>query len=111
MQFTVSDGAVTLSGICPSAKEKDKAERTVKKIAGVTKVVSSITLGPVVLDEDFSLRQSVDSVLMRYNLAQAQVENSTVTLTGQVQKAEQQKLLNALQKLPVAAVVNQLSVQ
>ena len=111
VNYTVSNGIVDVTGVCPSAKERDKVESAVRRIAGVKEVKNSIAIGPVVLDADFSLKQSVDSLLMNYNLAGASVENSNVILTGSVPEKDLQKILNGLKKLPVAGVVNQLAVQ
>jgi osmotically-inducible protein OsmY len=111
VNFTVDRGVVSLSGICPSQKSKEKVESTVKGIEDVKNVVNAITIGPVVIDTGPFLKQSVDSVLMKHNLATAQVSNNNVILTGQVQQKDLSKILEAMQKLPVANVMNQLSVQ
>src|SRR5215204_4197703 len=83
VNYIVTEGVVQLSGICPSQKAKDKVEATIKKIAGVKDVVSSIAIGPVVLDSDPLLKQSVDSVLKKYSKATAEINNNNVVLLGQ----------------------------
>jgi osmotically-inducible protein OsmY len=111
VNYTVAKGVVQLSGVCPSQKERDKVESTVSKISGVKSVVNAIITGPVVLDENFSLKQSVDSVLKDYILATAQVSNKQVTLTGQVNEKELKKITEGIQKLPVSGIDNRLTVQ
>jgi hypothetical protein len=110
VNYTVADGVVNLSGACPSPKEKSNVETTVQKIAGVKKVVNNISLSPVLLDENFSLKQSVDSVLKDYNLVTAQLQNKQVVLTGQAGEKEAQELTKSLQQLPVSGIENRLSI-
>src|SRR5262245_37395328 len=40
------DGVITLSGVVPTQKEKDEAERVAKGTAGVRSVVNNITIDP-----------------------------------------------------------------
>ena len=101
VHYTVNKGVVDLWGTCPSEKEKHKVETTVGKIAGVKKIINQVVLGPVVLDENFSLKQSVDSALKNYSLVSAQVSNGIVTLTGEAKADEVQKIQESLQKLSV----------
>jgi len=112
VSFTVDKGVVNLTGICPSEKTKQTVESTVRKVAGVKHVVNGISIAPVIIDTDPALRQSVDSALMKFNLAQAQVSNNSVLLTGKVKKQEDiQHILQAMQKLKVASVDNRLTVE
>jgi osmotically-inducible protein OsmY len=109
--FTVDKGVVNLTGMCPSKATKDKVASTVKKIAGVKAVRDSIMIGPVVIDTDPALKQSVDSALMKFNLAQASVSNNNVLLTGSVKRPQDvQAIMKALEKLPLASIDNRLTV-
>ena len=110
VNYTVLNGEVNLTGVCPSQKAKDKVESTVKKIAGVSAVNNAITIGPVVINSDPLLKQSVDSVLKKYSQATAQLNNNNVILTGQVAKEEGHKIVEALQKLPVNSIDNRLTI-
>jgi len=110
VNYTVLNGEVNLTGICSSQKAKDKVKSTVKKIAGVSAVNNAITIGPVVINSDPLLKQSVDSVLKKYSQATAQLNNNNVILTGQVAKEEGHKIVEALQKLPVNSIDNRLTV-
>ena len=115
VNYTLNEGiaqlSVTCPVTCPSLKEKDKVKSTVRKIAGVKNVVNTVTIAPVILDEDFSLKQSVDSVLKSYTKATAQVHNKQVVLIGTIKAKEQQQVTEALQKLGVAGIDNRLTVE
>lgn len=111
VNYTVNDGVVYLSGVCSSQRAKDKAVQTAKKIAGVKNVVDSITIGPVTIDSDTLLKQSVDSVLEKCNLAYALIQNNGIVLKGQIAKGELPDILDGLKKLPLTKIDNQLTVQ
>ncbi|MDB5208658.1 MAG: transport-associated protein [Flavisolibacter sp.] len=111
VEYTVQNGVVNLAGLCPSTKEKDKIEATVRKIAGVKNVVNATRIGPVVIDENFSLKQSVDSVLKPYNMATAQVSNGRVIVTGRVEQKKLQSITEAFRELNAGQIDNQLTVQ
>jgi len=108
MNYTVENGVVSLSGYAPTADAREKAASTIKRIAGVKQVNNMVAIAPVVLDHDFPLKQSVDSVLMKYSKAQAHVEEGHVVILGKASKEEADKLLKALDKLPISSVDNQL---
>ena len=111
VQFIVDKGIVILTGLCASNKAKDNVEVTVKNIAGVKDVKNNIVVGPVVIDQDFPLKQSVDCVLMKYNMVQASVDNGGVIVTGKLPEKELSKLLESLNNLPVSKIENRLTVQ
>src|SRR4051812_46178088 len=63
VNYSVDKGVVTLQGNCPSEELRSKVEKKVHSSPGVKKVVNQIQVGPVVLDNDFVLKQKLDSVL------------------------------------------------
>jgi hypothetical protein len=108
VNYMVENGMVHLYGSCPSPREKDKVITTVKKIAGVKEIADSMVIQPVMLTADFSLKQSVDSVLKRYSLATAVVSNGTVLLQGKATGKDHQKITEALHQLPVSGIDNRM---
>ncbi len=108
VNYLVEKGTVSLSGYTPTIKARQQVESAVKGIADVKDVNSTLAIGPVVIDLDFPLKQSVDSVLMKYNKVQAQVENGRVVLLGNASKEETNKLIKALEQLPINSVESQL---
>lgn len=111
VRFTVVNGVVTLSGICPTEKAKSKVETTVKGVYAVEKVVNNITVGPVVIGTDEQLRESVDSVLKKYPAVDAIVADSAVVLAGSVPTAKAQALVSAIEQLKPKRVENNLIIQ
>ncbi len=110
VNYIVKDGIVTLSGNAPSEKDKTKVESKVKNMAGVKEVVNQIMVAPVVLTGDFPLKQSVDSVLMKYPTVQATVKDSVIAVQGTIEGKKAQELFQALQQLRANGVTNGLVV-
>ncbi len=111
LQYTVNGGAVTLSGKCPTPKAKSEVLRSVKDIAGVKQVVDQVQVAPLQIGTDYTLKSAVDSVLAKHPLALAQVQDSVVTLTGQVDEKQLQNLLSGLSSLYPRQVRNQLQLR
>jgi hyperosmotically inducible periplasmic protein len=108
VNYTVKGGVVTLSGSCPTQKEKDKVITRLNNTAGVKAVLDLIQIAPVSLTSDFPLKQAVDSVLMRYPSVQATVRDSTITLQGELKKEQRVDLMKALDELQAKGVIQQL---
>lgn len=96
VNYSIEDGVVTLMGSVPSDKERGKVEERVKHTSGVKEVVNHLTVSPVVLDGDFPLKQSVDSVLTRYPMVVANVEDSVVVVSGTAKEDDLQQLAEGL---------------
>lgn len=111
VSYTVNNGIVTLTGNCPTAKSKSDAEATIKGINIIKGINNQIQIAPVELTADFTLKQSVDSVLAAYPAVKADVAQQVVTLTGQTKKQEVNKLIPAIDKLNPMKVENQLTIQ
>ena len=111
LQYTVSNGILTLGGKCPTEKAKNELIREVEGIAGVKQVIDQIQIAPVLIGTDYALKSAVDSVLAKYPSAMAHVQDSSVTLTGQVKAKQLQNLLTGLDGLHPKQINNQLLVQ
>jgi len=99
VRFIVDDGIVTLSGVCPTEKERNKVVSKVKGTYAVKEVINHISIAPVVIGTDEQLKQGVDSVLKVYPGVQAIVKDSTVQLQGQADSKDEQKLLISIKEL------------
>ncbi len=108
LQYVVNGGTVTLSGKCPTLKAKSEVVRLVKDMAGVKQVVDQVQVAPLVIGTDYTLKSAVDSVLAKHPLALAEVQDSVVTLIGQVDEKQLQNLLSELSSLYPKQVHNQL---
>ncbi|MCD6065001.1 MAG: hypothetical protein K0R82_2912 [Flavipsychrobacter sp.] len=109
---SVTDGTVTLTGSCANEACKTNAENAVKDIDGVKKVVNNIQVTPVVVSEDETLRNNVQSVTQKYEGVQADVSGGVVTLRGTVANRDTlQQLMMEVNGLQPKKVDNQLVIK
>lgn len=114
--LTVQDGVVTLSGEVPDEATKAAAAAATDGIKGVKSVVNNLTVPPppppVVINPDDVLRSSIDSAFKAKGITgiTAAVSNGEVTLTGNVKKADLQKVMQAANEIKPKKVVNQMVV-
>jgi hyperosmotically inducible periplasmic protein len=115
--LTVQDGVVTLSGEVPDEAVKAAAAAATDGIKGVKSVVNNLTVPPpppppVVINPDDVLRTSIDSAFKAKGITgiTAAVSNGEVTLTGNVKKADLQKVMQAANEIKPKKVVNQMVV-
>ncbi|WP_345951904.1 BON domain-containing protein [Mucilaginibacter sp. PAMB04274] len=108
VSYSVEKGVVTLTGACATRKAKSEVEKTVKSIHLIKGLHNQLVVAPVILNNDFLLKQAVDSVLAVYPAVQASVAQNVVTLIGKAQKGEADKLIPAIAKLKPASIDNQL---
>lgn len=111
LSYTVDEGIVHVTGQCPGLKQKTEALTTIRGIAGVKGVVDSISIAPVMLDDRFSLKRSVDSVLKKQNLITAMLEGDRLVLYGQVNEDEWPALMEGLQSLPLSGIDNRMHIE
>lgn len=112
----VSKGVVTLAGEFPDSTSKASTETTVKGVKGVKSVVDNATVKPpapppVVLSPDDSLKANVTTALKDYPKLSADVKDGVVTLTGEVQRADLTKVMQALNALHPKKVENKATVK
>lgn len=116
---TVQDGVVTLSGEVSDEATKSAAEAALSDVKGVKSVVNNLTVpppppppAPVVINPDDVLRNSIDSAFKAKGITgiTATVSGSVVTLTGNVKKADLQKVMQAANEIKPKKVVNQMVV-
>jgi len=113
----VKDGVVTLSGQVSGDSEKLGAEAAVKGVKGVKSVVNNLTVvpppvvAPVEITADDPLKASVDNTIKAYPGVAATVKEGVITLTGQIKRADLQKLMMALNTLKPKKIENQLTIK
>jgi osmotically-inducible protein OsmY len=114
---TVNDGVVTLGGTCPDESCKHVSESAAKGIKGVKQVVNNIVVSPpaaqphVEITADDPLKDSVNSLLSAYKTVKANVENGTVTLTGEIKRSQLTPLMQSVNELKPKKVVNNLVIK
>jgi hyperosmotically inducible periplasmic protein len=109
---SVHEGTVTLTGTCADENCRTNAEKAVKDIDGVKKVVNNITVAPVVVTEDDTIRNSLGSITQKYAGVQADVTGGVVTLRGTIENREKlQNLMMELNALRPKRIDNQLVIK
>ncbi len=111
----VNDGVVTLAGQVKDETAKASAETTAKGVKGVKSVNNNLSVAPppaapVVITADDPLKASVDNTIKAYPGVTANVKDGVVTLTGQIKKADLQKLMMELNTLKPKKIENQLTI-
>ena len=108
---SVVNGEVTLTGSCADEPCRQNAEKAVKDIDGVKKVVNNITVAPVTISPDTQLQSSVQEVANRYQGVQASVNNGVVVLRGTIERAQLQSLMQDVNALQPKSIDNQLVIK
>lgn len=108
---TVVNGEVTLTGSCADEPCRQNAEKAVKDVDGVKKVVNNITVAPVTVTPDTQLESSVKEVASRYEGVQASVSDGVVTLRGTVKRDQLQNLMQDINALRPKRIDNQLVIK
>ena len=99
----VKDGVATISGECKDDMCKASCEKMVAAVKGVKSVVNNCTVAPAfvppVIKADDPLTQAVKDALTAFPGVSATVKDGIISLTGQIAKADRQKLMMVLQAL------------
>jgi hypothetical protein len=100
---SVEKGVATISGECKDDMCKAHCTELVTKIKGVKSVVNNCTVAPAfvppVIAADDPLATAVTDALTAFPGVSATVKDGIITLTGQIAKADRQKLMMVLQAL------------
>jgi osmotically-inducible protein OsmY len=115
---TVKDGVVTLTGEFKNEADKTAAEEAVRGIKGVKSVVNNGTIAPpppapapVVISADDPLSKGVTDAIKDFPTVKASVKDGIVTLTGNIKRANLQKLMMSLHTLKPKKIENQLTIK
>jgi hyperosmotically inducible periplasmic protein len=99
----VKDGIATISGECKDDMCKASCEKMVAAVKGVKSVVNNCTIAPppapVVIAADDPLIKAVNDALTAFPGVSANVKDGIISLTGEIKKADLQKLMMVLQAL------------
>ncbi len=108
----VNDGAVTLTGSCADETCRTNAEKTVKEIDGVKKVVNNIQIAQVQVTDDAPLRSSAEQTADRYSGVNVDVNEGIITLRGTIESPEKlQQLMMDMNALRPKRIDNQLVIK
>jgi osmotically-inducible protein OsmY len=95
IQSTVADGWVTLEGLVSVLRERNDAERAVRRLAGVRGVTNKILVSPTDVEPD-DVRLVIEDALERRAEREAErirvaVSDGAVTLTGKVRSWQEKR--------------------
>ena len=115
---SVQNGVVTLSGECKDEASKSAVESEVAKVKGVKQVVNNCTVtpppaqsAPVTIAGDETLINNVKDAIKDYPGVKATVKDGVITLTGNINRPDLQKLMMSLQSLRPKKIDNQLTIK
>jgi len=112
---TVKDGEVTLTGVVNSPDLKAAAEQAAKAVKGITNVVNNIEVQlppapqPVINPDDVVQKTIADAITAggdAYSKVVVAVKDSVVTLTGEVKRANLQKLMQIVNEAKPKKVIS-----
>jgi osmotically-inducible protein OsmY len=107
----VLDGVVTLTGTVASEDAKAAAETAAKAVKGVKSISNNIqVVAPVIASID-ALTEGLKTALAAFTGVTGTVKDSVVTLTGEIKRADLQKVMQAVQALRPKKVENQLTIK
>ena len=108
----VTGGVATISGEFADSATRTSTEATVRGVKGVKSVVNNATVTPpVVISPDQALKTNVDSVLKAVPTLTANVADGVVTLTGEIQRSELPRAMQALSALNPKKIDNKATVK
>ena len=111
----VADGVATISGQFADEASKASTEALVTAVKGVKSVVNNGTIAPppapVVISEDDMLRTGVMEALKAYSTLMADVKDGVVTLTGEMNRSDLPKVMQALSALNPKKIDNKATVK
>lgn len=116
---SVKDGVATLTGEVKDESAKSAFATSLSSIKGIKSVSDQTTVAPppqpspapVEIAADDALTKAVGEVVKDYGKVKADVKDGVVTLTGEIQRSQLQKLIMALNALKPKKIDNQLTIK
>lgn len=111
VMVSVEKGVATLTGQVASEESKQTLDKTAAGVLGVKSIVNDITvtppsIAPVVVAAEDALTTAVKDATKDFPTVTATVSDGVVTLKGEIQKTNLQKLMMSLQALKPKKVDN-----
>lgn len=108
---SVTEGVVTLAGTVASEDVKAAAENAAKTVKGVKSVTNQISVVVPVISGDVVLNEAIKTAMAAFTTVTAVAKDSIITLTGEIKRADLQKVIQAAQSLKPKKVENQLTIK
>jgi osmotically-inducible protein OsmY len=108
---SVTEGVVTLTGTVATDDARMAAETAAKAVKGVKSISNNIEVVPPIIASIDALTEGLKTALAPYSGVTGTVKDSVVILTGEIQRADLQKVIQAVQALRPKKVENQLTIK
>jgi osmotically-inducible protein OsmY len=108
---SVAEGVVTLTGTVASDEAKAAAETAAKAVKGVKSIANNISVVVPVISGDVVLNEAIKTAMAAFTTVTAVAKDSVITLTGEIKRADLQKVIQAAQSLKPKKVENQLTIK
>jgi len=107
LHFTVEDRNLSIWGSCPTFKSKHAVMQKLSSIHVIKNIDERITIRPVTIGNNFSIKQEADSILAKHPGAWAEVNSNVVTIYGNFEKNASHKVMSTItEKLPAIILIN-----
>jgi osmotically-inducible protein OsmY len=104
--------AVLLLGVGVQSCKNKKSTDTTTTTTTTTPMETPVDTAPVTVNDDATIRSSVDAVIKQYPNVTADVQNGKVTLRGTVNsRDEMQKIVMAVNEAKISNFENQITVK
>lgn len=105
--------AVLVSGVAvQSCKSKKSNDTTTTTTTTPAPVETPVDTAPVTINDDATIKSSVDGIIKQYPNVTADVQNGKVTLRGTVDsRDDMQKILMAVNEAKIQSFENQITVK
>jgi osmotically-inducible protein OsmY len=108
---SVAEGVVTLTGTVASDEAKAAAETAAKAVKGVKSIANNISVVVPVISGDVVLNEAIKTAMAAFTTVTAVAKDSVITLTGEIKRADLQKVIQTAQSLKPKKVENQLTIK
>ncbi|RYD75869.1 MAG: hypothetical protein EOP55_12585 [Sphingobacteriales bacterium] len=98
LHFTVNERKLTIWGNCPTTKSKLAVLQKLKSIHVIKTIDEHIMICPVLISDNFSLKQQTDSILAKHPQAWADLKGNTITVYGRLKAQTVSDVFNAIQE-------------
>lgn len=111
----IANGVATISGQFVDEASKASTEASVKAVKGVKSVVNNGTIAPppapVIISADDMLKTGVMEALKDFSTLMADVQDGVVTLTGEINRTDLPKVMQAISALNPKKIDNKATVK
>ena len=108
VNFTVRNRNVKIWGYCPTDKSRKAIIQKLGTIHVIRNIEDQMVIRPVLIKQDFPLKQLADSLLAKHPESWAEITDQNIILRGNIKEKQLSKLLQEIkQRIPERVLLNQ----